>query len=93
MTSQVLHGCRLNTDHLRVKGTAPPLKPHFSYVITRCDCAQLNYPSLPFAIRRGSWWSEDPAGSTGADEDRHAVFWRVSGQIESRIMQWVGDQS
>lgn len=69
-------------------------KTRFQYLITLCDDADENCPtSLPGINARMHWSFEDPARLEGTEEEKLARFREVRDLIESRIKQWIEEQS
>ncbi len=64
----------------------------FQYVITVCDHADANCPTVWMgASQRLHWSFEDPAAMVGSDDEKLAKFRQVRDQIEARIREWLGD--
>ena len=63
----------------------------FDYVITLCDDAARNCPSLPARCARLHWGLPDPAALTGGAEARRA-FAAIRDELESRLREWLGQQ-
>ncbi len=62
----------------------------FQYLITVCDDAEKNCPTVwPGVNHRLHWSFEDPAKFEGTDEEKLAKFRQVRDQIEQRIKEWV----
>lgn len=65
----------------------------FQYLITVCDDADKNCPTVwPGVNVRLHWSFEDPAAFEGADETKLAKFRQVRDQIEQRIKTWLAEQ-
>jgi len=65
-------------------------KEHFSYLITVCKNAEERCPStFPGVSQRLHWAFEDPAATTGTDEDKLAKFRQVRDQITEKIEEWI----
>ncbi|MGA9627967.1 MAG: arsenate reductase ArsC [Bryobacteraceae bacterium] len=60
------------------------------YVITVCSDANETCPVFPGATRRLHWPFDDPAAVEGSDAARQAAFRRIRGQIQGRIMLFLG---
>ncbi len=60
------------------------------YVITVCSDANETCPVFPGATRRLHWPFDDPAAVEGSDAARPAAFRRIRGQIQGRIMLFLG---
>jgi len=64
----------------------------FHYVITVCDHADANCPTVWMgAAHRLHWSFEDPAAFQGSDDEMLAKFREVRDQIEAKIKGWVGE--
>ena len=57
----------------------------FEYVITVCDNADESCPAFPGKAKRIHWSFDDPAGTTGSDDDVLEVFRRVRDEIGSKL--------
>jgi len=64
-------------------------KEDFLFVITVCDAAREQCPVFPGALYQLHWSFEDPAGATGSEEDKLAVFRRVRDEIAEQIRTFV----
>ena len=65
-------------------------KELFQYLITVCDDADKNCPSVwPGVSQRLHWSFEDPAKFEGSEEERLAKFRAVRDQIQRRVQEWV----
>jgi arsenate reductase len=65
----------------------------FQYLITVCDDAEKNCPTVwPGVNQRLHWSFEDPAAFTGTDEEKLAKFRQIRDQIEQRIQVWLVEQ-
>ena len=62
---------------------------HFDYVITLCSDAEECCPIFPAAAIRLHWPFDDPAASSGSEEERLANFRAVRDEIEKRILAWL----
>ena len=68
-------------------------KVHFGYLITVCDEAEKNCPTVfPSVGQRIHWSIEDPAAFVGSDEEKLAKFREVRDRIERRIKEWLMEQ-
>ena len=66
----------------------------FQYLITVCDDADKNCPTVwPGVNTRMHWSFEDPARLEGTDEEKLVKFRELRDLIENRIKQWVSEQS
>jgi arsenate reductase (thioredoxin) len=64
----------------------------FSYVITVCSNAEANCPIFPGYTIRLHWPFDDPAASTGPDDEKLAKFRELRDQIAARIQSWLVEQ-
>lgn len=65
----------------------------FQYLITVCDDADKNCPTVwPGVNTRMHWSFEDPAKFEGTEEEKLAKFREVRDLIENRIKNWVAEQ-
>lgn len=68
-------------------------KTLFQYLITVCDQAEQNCPTMwPGVNQRLHWSFEDPAAYDGSEEDKLMKFRAVRDQIEQKIKEWVAAQ-
>jgi arsenate reductase len=66
-------------------------KVNFQYLITVCDDADKNCPTIwPGVVSRMHWSFEDPAKFDGSEEDKLNKFREVRDQIYQRIIDWAG---
>jgi arsenate reductase len=66
----------------------------FQYLITVCDDAEKNCPTVwPGVNIRMHWSFEDPARFEGSEAEKLAKFREVRDLIEKRIKAWVAGQS
>jgi arsenate reductase (thioredoxin) len=69
-------------------------KMHLQYVITVCDDADQNCPTIWLGnINRLHWSFEDPAKFEGTEEEKLAKFREVRDKIENKIKEWVTEQA
>ena len=65
----------------------------FEYLITVCDDAEQNCPTIMVGVRNRLHWSfEDPARFVGTDEQKLAKFRHVRDLIDVRIKGWLAGQ-
>ena len=65
-------------------------KVHFGYLITMCDEAEQNCPTVfPGVGQRLHWSFEDPSAFAGPDDEKLAKFREVRDQIEQRVKSWL----
>jgi arsenate reductase len=66
----------------------------FQYLITVCDEAEKNCPTVwPGVNVRLHWSFEDPAKYEGSDEEKLAKFRQVRDQIQAKIRTWLVEQN
>jgi arsenate reductase len=65
----------------------------FRHVITVCDNARETCPVFPAAVNTLHWSFDDPAGASGTQEERMAVFRRVRDEIRARIQKFLDDSA
>jgi arsenate reductase len=69
-------------------------KVHFQFLITLCDDAEKNCPTVfPGVNRRLHWSFEDPAKSEGTDADRLVKFRQVRDMIDAKVKSWLKEQN
>jgi len=65
----------------------------FQYLITVCDDADKNCPTVwPGVNQRMHWSFDDPAAFEGSDDEKLAKFREIRDQIEGRIKVWLEEQ-
>lgn len=65
----------------------------FQYLITVCDDADKNCPSVwPGVNTRMHWSFEDPAKFEGTEEQKLAKFREVRDLMEKKIKEWVAER-
>jgi arsenate reductase len=66
----------------------------FQYLITVCDAADKNCPTVwPGVNQRTHWSFEDPARFEGTEAEKLAKFREVRDLIEKKIKAWVAEQN
>jgi arsenate reductase len=69
-------------------------KMFFGYVITVCDQADKDCPTIfPGMGKRLHWSMEDPAKTAGADEEKLLKFREIRDKISKMVKDWVDSQS
>ena len=69
-------------------------KVHFEYLITVCDEAEKNCPTVwPGVNNRLHWYFEDPAALVGTEAEKLAKFRQVRDQIDQKVKAWVAEQA
>jgi arsenate reductase (thioredoxin) len=61
----------------------------FLFAITVCDSAREECPVFPGALYQLHWSFDDPAGATGSEEEKLAVFRRVRDEIAEQVRTFV----
>ena len=94
LTVQVMDEAGVDISEQTSKGTETYLgKMHFQYLVTVCDDADQNCPTVwPGVNMRMHWSFEDPARFEGTQEERLAKFREVRDLIEKRVREWVTEQ-
>lgn len=68
-------------------------KTLFQYLITVCDDADKNCPTVwPGVNKRMHWSFQDPAAVEGSEEAKLAKFREVRDLIEARVKAWLVEQ-
>jgi len=90
-TTQVMDEVGIDISNQRSKGVGTYLgKNLFQYLITVCDDAEKNCPTVwPGVNNRVHWSFEDPAKFDGTDDQKLVKFREVRDLISMRIQQWV----
>lgn len=69
-------------------------KTLFQYLVTVCDDADKNCPTVwPGVGNRMHWSFQDPAATVGTEEEKLAKFREVRDLIEVKIKGWLAEQS
>ena len=91
LTVQVMQEVGIDISQQYSKGVGEYLgKVLFQALITVCDDAEKNCPSVwPGISKREHWSFEDPAAFQGTNEAKLAKFREVRDQIEARIQTWI----
>ncbi len=95
LTVQVMNEVGIDISDQQSKGIDTYLgKVLFQYLITVCDDADKNCPTVwPGVNTRMHWSFEDPARFKGTREEKLAKFREVRDLIEKRIKEWVMEQT
>ena len=65
----------------------------FQYLVTVCDDADRNCPTVwPGVNTRMHWSFQDPAATDGSEEEKLAKFREVRDLIEAKIKNWLAEQ-
>ena len=93
LTVQVMKEIGIDVSGYRSKGVAEYLgKVLFAYLVTVCDDAERNCPSVwPGVKTRLHWSFEDPAAFDGSEEEKLAKFREVRDQIEGKVRAWLSE--
>ena len=93
-TIQVMREVGVDISNQTSKGIETYLgKVLFQYLVTVCDDAEKNCPTVwPGVNQRMHWSFEDPAAIEGTDETRLAKFREIRDQIDGRIQAWLKEQ-
>jgi len=68
-------------------------KIHFSYLITVCDEAEKNCPTVfPGVGQRLHWSFSDPSAFAGSEAERLARFREIRDQIEQQVKSWLAGE-
>jgi len=89
LTVRALEAAGIATDGLRSKSVFEYLDDRFDYVVTVCDRARESCPVFPGAHESLHWDFDDPADTTGSEEERLAVFERVMAEIAGRLRVFI----
>lgn len=95
LTVKVMHEIGIDVSGQTSKGVETYLgKTLFQYLVTVCDDADKNCPTVwPGVSNRMHWSFQDPAAAEGTDEEKLAKFREVRDLIEIRIKAWLSEQS
>ncbi len=93
-TVKVMEEAGFDMSGHRSKGIDDYLgKVLFQYLITVCDDAEKNCPTVwPGVNQRMHWSFEDPAKFDGTDEQKLAKFRQVRDLIDARVKAWLAEQ-
>lgn len=93
-TVQVMREAGIDISGQHSKGIETYLgKTHFQTLITVCDDADQNCPTVwPGVNSRLHWSFEDPARWEGSEDEKLQKFREVRDQIEKKIKGWVSGQ-
>lgn len=91
LTVHVMEEVGIDMSSHRSKGAEEYLgKVLFQYLITVCDDADKNCPTVwPGVNQRMHWSFEDPAAFEGSEEEKLEKFRQVRDLIEARIREWI----
>jgi arsenate reductase len=93
-TIRVMREAGIDISEQRSKGVEVYLgKVLFQYLITLCEDAEKNCPTVwPGVNQRLHWSFEDPAKFEGSEDQKLAEFRRVRDLIEQKITGWLKTQ-
>jgi arsenate reductase (thioredoxin) len=91
LTVRVMEEIGFDLSGHRSKGVDEFLgKEHFQYLITLCDDAERNCPTVwPGVNERLHWAFEDPAAFEGTEDQKLEKFRQVREQIQVKILNWM----
>lgn len=94
LTLAVMEEIGFDLSEQRSKGVEVYLgKTHFDYLITVCDDADKNCPTVwPGVNQRLHWSFEDPAQFVGTEEQKLAKFRQIRDAIRERVKAWLTQQ-
>jgi len=94
LTVKVMNEVGIDVSSQQSKGVDTYLgKLLFQYLITVCDDADKNCPTVwPGVNKRMHWSFQDPAAFEGTEEDKLAKFREVRDLIEGKIKEWLPEQ-
>jgi arsenate reductase (thioredoxin) len=94
-TVKVMEEAGFDMSGHRSKGIDEYLgKVLFQYLITVCDDAEKNCPTVwPGVNQRMHWSFEDPARFEGTDEQKLAKFRQVRDLIDAKVKAWLVEQN
>jgi arsenate reductase len=95
LTVKVMREIGIDVSGQTSKGVDTYLgKTLFQYLITVCDDADKNCPTVwPGMNKRMHWSFQDPAAVEGSEADQLATFREVRDLIEEKIKDWLAEQS
>jgi len=95
LTVRVMNEVGIDISNQKSKGIENYLgKVLFQYLITVCDDADKNCPTVWSGVSTRMHWSfEDPAKFEGTKEEKLAKFREVRDLIEKKIIEWVAEQT
>jgi arsenate reductase len=93
-TIQVMQEAGIDISNQTSKGVETYLgKVLFQYLITVCDEADKNCPTVwPGVTNRMHWSFEDPAVFQGTDEEKLQKFRQIRDLIDDKIKSWLTEQ-
>lgn len=93
LTVRVMDEIGIDVSEQMSKGVDTYLgKMHFQYLVTVCDDADRNCPTVwPGVHQRMHWSFQDPAAVEGSEEEKLAKFREVRDLIEAKIRGWLAE--
>jgi arsenate reductase len=90
-TVRVMDEIGIDVSEQKSKGVSEYLgKAVFQYLITVCDEAEKNCPTVwPGVDIKLHWYFEDPAAFNGTDAAKIAKFCEVRDQIKAKVLDWL----
>ena len=91
LTIKVMNEVGVDMSTHTSKGVGTYLgKVLFQYLVTVCDNAEKNCPTVwPGVNHRLHWSFEDPAAFDGTDNEKLEKFRQVRDQIEQKVKAWI----
>jgi len=89
MTIQVLNEIGIDAGKAQSKKLGVFDGQHFDYIITVCNRARDNCPTLPEDSKKYHWGFADPTAFEGSEEAMHDTFCRVRDEMIRRIRVWI----
>lgn len=91
LTYQVMQEIGFSLEGQYSKGVEEFLtKVHFHTLVTVCDNAEKNCPTVwPGLVTRLHWSFEDPAAFEGTDAEKLDKFRQVRDQIDQKVRAWL----
>lgn len=95
LTVKVMDEVGIDVSEQQSKGMDTYLgKTLFQYLVTVCDDADKNCPTVwPGVNKRMHWSFQDPAAVEGTEEEKLAKFREVRDLIEAKVKAWLAQES
>jgi len=95
MTYRVMEEITISLANHRSKDLMEYIgKVYFGYLITVCNIAEKNCPTVfPGVGERIHWSFEDPAVYEGSEEEKLNKFREIRDAIEKRIKDWIAEKT
>lgn len=93
LTVLVMNEIGMDISGQHSKGTQGyPGRVLFQYLITVCEDADRNCPTVwPGITHRMHWSFQDPAAFEGSDQEKLAKFRQVRDEIEKKVIDWLAE--